>query len=70
MQASRIDLLRDVGSLGFAEAWSRRIDSRYGHARARWIDLDSLIAIKSRIDHPRHREDARVLEIVRQRKER
>lgn len=65
---SRIDFIREVGAVKFAEAWPRRIDSRYGCARALWIDLDSLIAIKSEIDHPRHREDARVLEIVRQRK--
>jgi hypothetical protein len=40
------------------------------HARACWIDLDSLIEIKSRIDHPRHREDVRVLRMVRERRER
>lgn len=65
---NRIDLIRDVGEIEFASAWPRRIDSRYGRARAQWIDLDSLIAIKSQIDHPRHREDARVLQLVRQRK--
>jgi hypothetical protein len=30
-----------------------------------WIDLESLIAIKSGIDHPRHQEDARILRLIR-----
>jgi len=42
----------------------------YGRASASWIDIDALIAIKSRIDHPRHQEDVRVLELVRERKRR
>lgn len=65
---NRIDLLRSVGSLAFADAWPRRIEGRYGRARAFWIDIDSLIAIKRAIDHPRHREDVRILELVRARK--
>ena len=64
---NRIDLLRDVVALSFAEAWPRRIESHYGRAPANWIDLDSLLAIKSAIDHPRHQEDARVLKMVRDR---
>lgn len=39
-----------------------------GRAKAQWIDLDSLIEIKSRIDDPRHQEDARVLRLVRERR--
>ena len=62
---NRIDLLREMQAVGFTEAWSRRITTHYGGAPANWIDLDSLIAIKSAIDHPRHREDVRVLEAVR-----
>lgn len=65
---NRIDFIRDPGPVSFSEAWSRRISSRYGRVPAQWIDLDTLIAIKSQIDHPRHREDARVLELVRQRR--
>ena len=64
---NRIDLLRKTVDLEFAEAWDRRIEGTYGRARANWIDLDSLIAIKSRIDHPRHREDVRILRLVRDR---
>lgn len=66
---NRIDLLRETG-LDFDAAWSNRIEGRYGSAAACWIDLDSLIELKSRIDHPRHREDARVLRLVRERMKR
>jgi len=65
---NRIDILRETISLGFGEAWPRRIESHYGRAPANWIDLDSLLTIKSAIDHPRHQEDARVLRAVRDRK--
>ncbi len=66
---NRIDLLRETG-LVFDAVWPNRIEGRYGRASASWIDIDSLIAIKSQIDHPRHREDVRVLELVRERKKR
>jgi hypothetical protein len=33
--------------------------------QANWIDLDTLIAIKERIDDPRHQADARDLRKVR-----
>jgi len=66
---NRIDILRETIALDFAEVWAQRIEGRYGTAPANWIDLDSLLAIKSAIDHPRHQEDARVLRAVRDRKE-
>lgn len=65
---NRIDLIREIGGVEFAEAWSRRIEGTYGDAAVHWIDIDTLIRIKRRIDHPRHQEDARILEIVRSRK--
>ncbi len=61
---NRIDILRETITLDFEEVWTRRIESRYGRAPANWIDIDSLLAIKSAIDHPRHQEDARVLRAV------
>ncbi len=64
----RIDLLRNAVALSFDQAWPHRIKGRYGRSPANWIDLDSLIAIKSAIDHPRHKEDARVLKAVRARR--
>ena len=66
---NRIDILRETIALSFTEAWPRRIESHYGRAPANWIDLDSLLAIKSAIDHPRHQEDARVLKAVRDRRD-
>jgi hypothetical protein len=62
---NRIDLLRVVEGPGFDQAWARRIKGKYGRADVNWIDLDSLIDVKSRIDDPRHRRDVRDLEAVR-----
>jgi hypothetical protein len=66
---NRIDLLRETG-LEFDELWRNRIQGRYGRASASWVDIDGLIAIKKRIDHPRHQDDVRVLERVRERRKR
>ena len=57
-----------LGPLAFEDAWSRRVEGRYGRARACWIGIEDLLAIKERIDHPRHREDARVLRMVLERR--
>lgn len=70
VEPNRIDLLLDLGGASFSLAWMRRIQSHYGDAPASWIDLDTLIEIKSAIDHPRHQEDARVLRMVRERRRR
>ena len=64
---NRIDLLRETG-LEFDTLWRKRIEGRYGRASASWVDIDGLIAIKKRIDHPRHQDDVRVLERVRERR--
>ena len=61
----RIDLIRNVPGVRFETVWKKRIRGRYGSARTNWIDIDSLIRIKGRIDHPRHQEDARVLREVK-----
>ena len=66
----RIDFHLHVVGARFETAWKRRIRGRYGSARANWIDLNSLIRIKSRIDSPRHQEDAQVLREVRTRQAR
>lgn len=65
---NRIDLLREAAPLAFADAWGRRVASTYGRARACFIALEDLLAIKERIDHPRHQEDARVLRLVLERR--
>jgi hypothetical protein len=67
---NRIDLLREAAPLAFEDAWSRHVEGTYGRARARWIAIEDLLAIKERIDHPRHQEDARVLRLVLERRRR
>jgi len=67
---NRIDLLLHVRGVRFSTAWKKRIEARYGKALANWVDLDSLIRIKSKVDTPRHQEDARVLREVRRRQKR
>ena len=64
---NRIDLFLKVKGARFKTAWQKRIRGRYGRAPANWIDIDTLIRIKSCIDHPRHQEDVRVLREVRRR---
>ena len=64
---NRIDLLRETG-LEFDELWQNRIEGRYGRAAASWVDIDGLIAIKKLIDHPRHQDDVRILDRVRERR--
>jgi hypothetical protein len=61
----RVDLLRAIKGARFATAWKNRIRGKYGKANANWIDLSSLLRIKSRINHPRHQDDVRVLREVR-----
>jgi hypothetical protein len=64
----RIDFLLHVAGARFKTAWEKRIKGWYGNAKANWVDLDSLIRIKSHIDNPRHQEDIRVLREVRKRR--
>jgi hypothetical protein len=64
----RIDLFLRMGGMRFEDAWAGRIEDSYGGVAASWIGLDSLLAIKSAIDTPRHQEDARVLREVKKRR--
>ncbi len=65
---NRIDILQSIEGAAFETAWSKREIAAYGPTQANWIDLDSLIAIKERIDDPRHQADARDLRKVRERR--
>jgi hypothetical protein len=67
---NRVDLLRAIDGPPFAQVWKRRIEGKYGRAAVSFIDLKSLIEIKSRIDDPRHQRDVRDLEAVRAMKSR
>jgi hypothetical protein len=62
---NRIDLFKKLGDASFHEAWSDRVVDLYGDVEANWIGLDGLLAIKEKIDTPRHQEDARVLREVK-----
>ena len=62
---NRIDLLLHVVGAKFETAWKKRIQGRYGNTKANWIDIDTLIRIKSRINNPRHQEDVRILNEVK-----
>lgn len=66
MAPNRIDLLMSVPDVDFNASWNKKIVSRYGEAPAYFVDLDTLIQIKSPIDDPRHREDVRVLRKVKE----
>ncbi|MDW7761315.1 MAG: hypothetical protein SCM96_11870 [Acidobacteriota bacterium] len=66
MAPNRIDLLMSVPDVDFNASWEKKIGSRYGEAPAYFVDLDTLIQIKSPIDDPRHREDVRVLRRVKE----
>jgi hypothetical protein len=70
VEPNRIDFILVVEGVRFATAWRQRIRGRYGSAPANWIDLNSLIKAKARIDQPRHQEDVRVLRQVRARRRR
>ena len=65
---NRIDLIQTIEGLSFEEAWPKREMGAYGPVHANWIDLDSLIKIKERIDDPRHQADAKDLRKVRNRR--
>lgn len=63
---NRIDVLQTVEGGSFDAAWHKREVAAYGPVQANWIDLDSLIGIKERIDDARHQADARDLRRVRE----
>ncbi|MBW1928661.1 MAG: hypothetical protein JRJ13_05850 [Deltaproteobacteria bacterium] len=65
---NRIDILKKVKGARFETAWKRRIRAPFGKVQANWVDIDTLIRIKSRLEGPRHQEDLRLLREVKRRK--
>ena len=57
----RIDILLDIPGVQFDTAWRKRIVDNYGAIETNWLDIDSLIRAKQKINNPRHKEDVRVL---------
>ena len=58
---NRIDVMPRIEGVRFDTAWRNRIRDRYGDVPANWMDVDSLIRAKRRIDDPRHQADLRDL---------
>lgn len=65
----RIDFLLGLSGVAFEDAWKKKIISKYGDVDANWIDIDSLIEVKRRIDSPRHQEDVNTLLKVKQKQQ-
>lgn len=61
---NRIDILTDVASLSFPEAWSRRVEGRYGVQRMWLLSRADLIANKRAVGRPQDLEDVRLLEAM------
>jgi len=62
---NRIDIFLRIQGIVFSDAWEKRVKGSYGSVPANWIDLDTLLEIKSGIDKPKHQEDARILREVK-----
>jgi hypothetical protein len=62
---NRIDVFLSIPGVRFETAWSNRVQASYGDVTANYIDVDSLIRNKSRLDGPRHQEDVRLLKQAR-----
>jgi hypothetical protein len=59
---NRIDVLTDVASLVFADAWSNRVEGRYGEQRMWLLSRADLIKNKKAVGRPQDLEDVRLLE--------
>lgn len=64
----RIDFFLRIEGMVFEDAWRSRVQGSYGRCEANWIDLDTLLKIKSGIHKPKHQEDARILRQVKRMK--
>ncbi|MBN1961978.1 MAG: hypothetical protein JW841_13615 [Deltaproteobacteria bacterium] len=64
IEPNRVDILQQLGDADFTKAWQKKIRDRYGNVACNWASLDTLIAIKSAINEPRHQNDAQVLREV------
>ena len=65
VEPDRIDFLQKLAGVKFPTAWKNRVTDNYGDIETYWIDLDDLICVKKDIDHPRHKEDVRILQKVK-----
>ena len=65
VEPNRIDILQHLERVTFSNAWESRITDNYGEIGVNWIDIDNLIRAKELIDHPRHKEDVKILQEVK-----
>jgi len=70
IEPNRIDVLLSIPGVRFKTAWRRRVRGYYGKTQANYIDIDSLIRNKSRLEAPRHQEDVRLLKQEKRRRKR
>lgn len=59
---NRIDVLTDVASLVFEQAWANRVEGRYGQHRMWLLSRADLITNKKAVGRPQDLEDVRLLE--------
>jgi len=67
---NRIDLLLSIPGVRFETAWPKRVRASYGDVETNYIDIDSLIRNKRRLNAPRHQEDVRLLKMEKRRRQR
>jgi len=59
---NRVDILTTLTGVGFAEAWARRVEARYGDCPVAYISKEDLVTNKRRVARPLDLEDVRRLE--------
>lgn len=65
---NRIDIMLKIPGAQFSSCWKKKVRSKYGKIKVNWIDMDTLIKVKKKINHPRHQEDVRILMQIKQKK--
>jgi len=59
---NRIDILMDLGSIPFEEAWKRKSITQYGEEKVYFISREDLITVKKASGRPQDLDDVRDLE--------
>jgi hypothetical protein len=59
---NRIDIIREISNVQFADAWRGRIRAPYGDVMVNWIGLKSLISAKTGTGRGRDVEDLKALQ--------
>jgi len=64
-EPNRIDLLTSISGVSFKEAYTNRVESKYGDETTYFISLDDLIANKKTSDRLKDKSDLELLEEFR-----